>query len=71
VHLHEVHIHEEGLVTFGVLLDVIDGVVRLARVEFRQIVPGNLRDLLGGLPGNAFPLKHVDDLEVFLENCLL
>jgi hypothetical protein len=38
VHLHEVHVHEEGLRVLGVLLDVFNSGVSLPNIELMQIV---------------------------------
>src|SRR5947208_1978463 len=56
----------DRLVIFGVFLDVVDCVVRLAHIEGGQIVPSDLPNLLGWLAGDAFPLEHIHDAEVLL-----
>ena len=66
VHLHEIHIHEEGLRVLGVLLDVVDSRVGLPNIELMQIVVVDAGDFGGGLSGLAFPLVQIDDLLIFV-----
>ena len=56
VHLHEVDVHEEGLIVLGVLLDVRHCRIGLPHVEVGQIIVGDSRDLGGRLAGYTFPL---------------
>ena len=61
VHLHEVHVHEEGFVVFRVLLDVFDRRGSLAVVELREVRVVDQFKLFGWLAGDAFPRVAIDD----------